>query len=113
MKKLLFWFPRLLIIAFIGFLSLFAFDVFGEGYGTVETILALLMQLVPNLLLILLLIFTWKRPLAAGVLFLIMFVFFFFMFDGYESIMQFLIIDLPLLVVSALFLLDHKYNKVV
>ncbi len=33
MKQFLFWSPRVLTILFALFLSLFALDVFGEGYG--------------------------------------------------------------------------------
>ena len=32
-KQLLFWTPRILGILFALFLSMFALDVFGEGYG--------------------------------------------------------------------------------
>ena len=39
-KRTLFWAPRILCILFAVFVSLFALDVFGEGYGFWETILA-------------------------------------------------------------------------
>jgi hypothetical protein len=32
-RRMLFWTPRLLSILFAIFISLFALDVFGEGYG--------------------------------------------------------------------------------
>ena len=111
MLKIIFWLPRLLIIAFILFLSLFALDVFSEGYGFWETLLALFMHLIPTLLLLVLVIATWKRPLVAGILFLGVAIIFFFWFHGYESWQGFLIVDLPLIVVGVLFLLNHKYNK--
>ena len=40
-NKILFWLPRILAIIYIAFLSLFALDVFWEGYGFFETIAAL------------------------------------------------------------------------
>jgi len=39
--RTVYWLPRLLSIAFILFLSLFSLDVFGEGYGFWNTLLAL------------------------------------------------------------------------
>jgi len=47
-KRLLFWTPRIMCILFAVFVSLFAFDVFGEGYGFWKTPLALLMHLIPT-----------------------------------------------------------------
>jgi len=46
-KKALYWAPRIIAILFIVFISLFALDVFIEGYGFWETIVALFMHLVP------------------------------------------------------------------
>jgi len=43
-KRVLYWTPRTLSIAFIAFLSLFALDVFGPGQGFWKTLLALTMQ---------------------------------------------------------------------
>jgi hypothetical protein len=50
LKQFLFWTPRVLGVLFVAFLSLFALDVFGEGYGLGGTILALVMHLIPALL---------------------------------------------------------------
>ena len=47
-KRLLFWMPRILCIAFAVFVSLFALDVFGEGYDFFETILAFVIHLIPT-----------------------------------------------------------------
>jgi hypothetical protein len=69
-KDLLFWTPRVLTIAFILFLGLFALDVFGEGYGFWGTLAALLMHLIPNFVLVGVLALAWKREWVGGVLFL-------------------------------------------
>lgn len=47
-KGLLFWTPRILCLLFAVFLSLFALDVFTEGYGFWKSILALLIHLIPT-----------------------------------------------------------------
>jgi hypothetical protein len=77
-KRALFWTPRVLSMAYIAFLSLFALDVFGEGYGFWKTILALVIHLIPAFVLIVALILAWRWEwvgaavyAAAGMLYLI------------------------------------------
>ena len=60
LKRLLFWTPRILCILFAAFLSLFALDVFDGKLGFWQTILALLMHLMPVFFLILVLVVTWR-----------------------------------------------------
>jgi hypothetical protein len=66
--RALFWAPRAISIAFIAFLSLFALDVFSEGYGFWRTLLALGIHLIPSfvLLAILLLALRWEWIGAAA-----------------------------------------------
>ena len=51
-KRAIFWSPRVLAILFAMFLSVFALDVFSEGNVFGETVLALLMHLVPTYLVV-------------------------------------------------------------
>ena len=69
MKRVLFWTPRALCILFAVFLSVFALDVFGEGLGFWETILALLIHLVPVYVVIIVLVIAWRREWVGAVLF--------------------------------------------
>lgn len=59
-RRTLFWAPRALSMAFIAFLSLFALDVFSEGYGFWKTVLALTMHLTPVFVLIAVLLLAWR-----------------------------------------------------
>lgn len=59
-KRLLFWTPRLLAIAFIIFLSLFATDVFGEHLGFWRTVQALAIHLIPSFVLLVVLLLAWR-----------------------------------------------------
>ncbi len=68
-RRALFWAPRALSIAFIAFLSLFALDVFGEGYGLWRTLLALVMHLIPTFVLIVALVFAWRWEWIGAVLY--------------------------------------------
>ena len=69
-KKLLFWTPRIICIVFALFTSVFAFDVFSEGRGFWETILALVMHLVPTAVILLVLAISWRWEWIGGLLFI-------------------------------------------
>jgi lysylphosphatidylglycerol synthetase-like protein (DUF2156 family) len=58
-KRFLFWTPRAVCIAFSIFLSLFALDVFKEGYGLGKTIEALAIHLVPVYIVLAVLATAW------------------------------------------------------
>jgi uncharacterized paraquat-inducible protein A len=59
-EKIIFWMPRIIGIAFGIFISLFALDVFGEGYAWLETLLVFFIHLVPTFLSISILLIAWK-----------------------------------------------------
>ena len=63
------WAPRGLAIAFIGFLSLFALDVFGEGRGAAGTGVALAVHLIPSALLAAVVALAWRREWIGAVCF--------------------------------------------
>jgi hypothetical protein len=67
--KALFWAPRVLSIAFIAFLSLFALDVFDGRLGFWQTVLALLIHLIPVFVLIAVLILAWRWEWVGAVLY--------------------------------------------
>src|SRR5664280_249579 len=54
-KRFLFWTPRIICILFACFISIFALDVFQENHGFWNTLLALLIHLIPTGLLLLIL----------------------------------------------------------
>ena len=68
-KPPLFWTPRVLCLLFAVFLSLFALDVFNEGYGFWKTILALFMHLVPTWIVLAVLAISWRWEWAGALLF--------------------------------------------
>ena len=105
------WFPRVILIMFICFISVFALDVFGEGWGLVETAIAFFMHLLPSFVLGIILYFSWNRFLLGGWLFLVLGLFFTVFFDLYEDIFGFLILGLPLFIVSLFSFLNYFNNK--
>ena len=69
--KWLFWTPRIISIIFILFLSLFSLDIFGNNYTFWQTILGLFMHNIPSLILLVILIISWKHELVGAIAFAI------------------------------------------
>ena len=108
MKRLLFWAPRILTIFFALFLSIFALDVFGTGYSIGETILALLIHLIPTYIVLLVLAVAWRREWLGTVLFVLLALFYLLASDQHWS--AYLLISGPLLLMAVLFLLNWVYR---
>ena len=106
-KKVLFWAPRILGIIFVLFMSIFAFDVFGEGYGFWMAIGALFIHLIPTFVLIALLYVAWRWEFWGGIAFIVLSIVFTFFFKTYEDIINFFLISFPVLVIGVLFLLEY------
>lgn len=97
-KGVLFWAPRILATLFAIFLSLFALDVFAEGRGIGETILALLVHLIPTYLVVICLVIAWRREWAGAILFVCLAVLFQVVSRGAGWILS-----APLTVIAVLF----------
>lgn len=59
-RRLLFWTPRITLLLFALLLSLFALDVFGQGASFWETLLALLMHLIPTWAMLIVVALAWR-----------------------------------------------------
>jgi hypothetical protein len=68
-KRILFWTPRAICIAFAIFLSLFALDVFSEFHGLGKILLALLIHLVPVYIVLGVLAVAWRWEWVGAVCF--------------------------------------------
>lgn len=68
-RRLLFWSPRILCIAFAVFLSLFATDVLSEQHGFLKTAVALLIHLIPVYIVLAVLLAAWQWEWVGAVLF--------------------------------------------
>ena len=104
-KRVLFWSPRILCILYAMFLSMFALDVFSEGHGFTQTILALIMHLVPTYLVVIALVIAWRWEGVGAILFTALTLFYLVMSKGGSWI-----ISGPLLFVSLLFFINWKYK---
>jgi hypothetical protein len=108
-KRILFWTPRLLSILFAIFISLFALDVFGEGYTFWATILALLMHLIPTGIVLLALALAWRRERIGGLLFIGLGLLYLVRFQG-QHWSAYLALSGPLFLIGVFFLLNWLYR---
>jgi len=106
MNKFIKWTPRILTILFIAFLSMFSFDVFFEGYGFPEIIVAFVMHNVPTFVVALFLIYAWKKPKWGGWPFIIAGLCSIVFFKTYRDPIVFLIVSFPAILIGLLFIYD-------
>jgi len=109
-KPLLFWTPRVLCLLFAVFLSLFALDVFNEGYGFWKTILALFMHLVPTSIVLAVLAISWRWEWAGALLFACLCTWYLISTWGRMHWSTYVVISGPLFLVGTMFLIDWMYR---
>jgi len=99
-----------LCILFALFLSIFSFDVFDEGYGVGQTILALLIHLIPVYIVLAVLAVAWRWEWTGAVLFTALGIFYIVMAWGRFPIIAYVTIAGPAFVLGALFLANWMYR---
>ena len=107
-KRLLFWTPRILGLLFAAFISLFALDVFDQQQGLWNTILALLMHLIPTGILLLILAVTWRWEWVGGLLLPALGALYIIAFWGRFHWSAYAVLSGSLFLLGALFLLGWK-----
>ena len=70
--KIVHWIPRILCILAILFLEMFALDSFDSRYTLGQQLLAFLMHSIPAIVLIAILILSWKKELIGGIIFILL-----------------------------------------
>jgi len=103
-KRLLFWTPRVLAIAFAAFLALFALDVFNEGYTGWRLPVALIMHLVPAGIVAAVLALAWRWEWIGTILFAFLGTYYWLTMGRHWSWV--LVISGPLFLLAALFLVS-------
>lgn len=109
-KQIMFWTPRIAGILFVLFISLFALDVFGEGYGFWETLLALFMHLLPSIALAIAVALAWRWEWIGALLFGGFAVWYVATMRGFPLSVYLLLAGIPF-VVGALFAAGWVYRK--
>ena len=104
--RALYWIPRVLGILFIVFVSLFALDIFGQGYNFWQMIIGLFMHLIPSFILILVLLVAWKKEILGGWIYIALGLIFIAVARG--NIIYSLPILLPIILIGILFLASGR-----
>jgi len=110
LDRVMFWTPRVLCIAFAAFISLFALDVFNEGYGIWHTVLALMVHLIPTFVVVAVLIIAWRYEMLGGALLILLAGWYVMETWSRFPRSSMLVIAGPLLVAGGLFLCDWVYR---
>ena len=109
--KVIHWAPRIAAILIIFFVSLFSFDVFDMEATPLELLGAFLMHSIPSIVMILVLLFAWRKPVVGFVAFLLVGLFFLRFVISDFGLGHFLLFSGPLLLISALFYADWRWLK--
>ena len=111
LAKVVHWAPRLAAILIIFFVTLFSLDVFEIQAPPLELVGAFLIHSLPSIIMILFLVFAWRRPVVGFIAFLLAGLFFmrFVIFD--QGLLHFLLFSGPLLLISGLFYADWRWYK--
>ena len=120
LKPFLYWFPRILCILALLFISVFALDAFQPDLTFWQQIQGFIMHLIPSFVLLLFLLIAWKWELIGGIIFVLVglvlspFVYMHnYNMNGsvWMSIGIIAMITFPFILVGILFILGHKINK--
>jgi hypothetical protein len=106
MRRVVFWTPRVLSLLFAAFISLFALDVFGAGYGFWGTIAALLIHLIPTYAILIALAIAWRWEWIGAILFAALGAAYLIVAWGQFPWITYLLIAGPSFLIGALFLVN-------
>lgn len=101
--------PKILAIVFAVFVSIFALDVFDAGYRPLETIVALLIHLVPTYLILATLLIARKNEAVGGLVFILLGLSYIGLTHNraHFDLVNYLVISGPCFLIGGLFLLSR------
>ena len=102
------WAPRILAGLLGLFLSLLTFDVWFEGYPFPQALLGWLVHMVPTFCVIAAIAVAWRRPALGTVAFALVAVLLFRLSDARESLVGFLLLVFPPLLIAILYGLSWR-----
>jgi hypothetical protein len=101
----LLWIPRVLAIVSIVFLTLFGLDEFSGDAPFLEELGGFIIHSIPSIILVLILLVSWKKPLIGGSLFILFSIVSTLFFRTYRFPSTFLLLTFPFLLAGLLFVL--------
>jgi hypothetical protein len=111
LAKIIHWAPRAAALLIIFFVGLFSLDVFGTGAPPLDVLVGFLMHNIPSIVMLVLLVFAWKRPVVGFLAFLFAGAAFavFFVRDIY-ALPNLLLFVLPILLIASLFYAEWQWT---
>ena len=112
LSRFLYYTPRIAGILMIVFVSLFALDVFSMGGNFWRQLLAFLINAAPAILLAIVMVFAWRKPVIGFIIFGIAAIFFlrFVIFGQDFGAGNFMMFVAPLALISGLFWINWKWK---
>jgi hypothetical protein len=108
-RSALYWTPRILAIAYIAFLAVFALDVFHGDDGFWRTAAAFALHLIPNTIVMLVLLIAWRWEHIGGLLFIALGGFYVVWAWGVFPWPTYLVIAAPCALIGVLFILNRAW----
>jgi hypothetical protein len=108
-RRLLFWTPRITLLLFALLLSLFALDVFGQGAGFWETLLGLLIHLIPTWAMLIVVALAWRWEWVGTILLTAWAIAYLVMASGFPPSVYLMMSGLPFML-GLLFWLNWRYR---
>jgi hypothetical protein len=122
-RSVFYWAPRMLGLAAIAFISMFALDSFEAGRPLTTQLLLFAQHLIPSFILLALLALAWKWEKVGGIAFIAIGLIFsplVYMlnhgrnhFTVAQSLLVVLIITVPFIITGALFLISYNKHRMV
>ncbi len=110
LAKVIHWAPRIAAILIIFFVTLFSLDVFEMEAAPLELLAAFLIHSLPSIILIVLLVFAWRRPVVGFIAFLLAGLFFLRFVVSGQDLAHFLLFSGPLFLIAGLFYADWRWR---
>ena len=111
-EKTLYWVPRILTVIALFLMLMFSLDVFDGNETMGRKLLGFLMHNIPVLILIVILIISWKWEFIGGIFFIVAFIVSCFFFHSFSGNPWSLAVTSPFLLTGILFILHHYlYGK--
>jgi hypothetical protein len=122
-RSVFYWAPRMLGLAAIAFISMFALDSFEAGRPLTTQLLLFAQHLIPSFILLALLALAWKWEKVGGIAFIAIGLIFsplVYMlnhgrnhFTVAQSLLVVLIITVPFIIMGALFLISYNKHRTI
>jgi len=100
-NKIWFWLPRVLMVAYLIFISLFSLDELGNGLGFI-------IHLIPSFIVLIVTIYAWKNEFLGGLILIFWGVVFALYF---HNINAFIAVCAPLIIIGLLFIRHNQGIK--